>query len=203
MPSSGACSTETSTTSSRSASTSWKKGHKYLTLVYQLDAGCRRLLWIGRDRTAKTFGEFFDFLGPERSAKLEFVVSDMWKAFLSASRTRASQAVHVLDRFHVVKLLNKGIDEVRRAEARELRAKGDSVTLKHTRWLGPTLWVSFCYSPSVHSNSVRRFLGDDNLARDVQVDGSNTLTFIERAGGSRPGCMVPCWSWSCPMCSKW
>jgi transposase len=90
MPSSGACSTETSTTSSRSASTSWKKGHKYLTLVYQLDAGCRRLLWIGRDRTAKTFGEFFDFLGPERSAKLEFVVSDMWKPFLSASRALAS-----------------------------------------------------------------------------------------------------------------
>jgi len=114
---------------------SWKKGHKYLTLVYQLDAGCRRLLWIGRDRTAKTFGEFFDFLGPERSARLEFVVSDMWKAFLSTSRERASQAVHILDRFHVVKLLNKGIDEVRRAEARELRAKGDSVTLKHTRWV--------------------------------------------------------------------
>ena len=114
---------------------SWKKGHKYLTLVYQLDAGFRRLLWIGRDRTAKTFGEFFDFLGPERSARLEFVVSDMWRAFLSTAKDRASQAIHILDRFHVVKLLNQGIDEVRRAEARELRAKGDSVTLKNTRWV--------------------------------------------------------------------
>lgn len=90
------------------------------------------------DRTQphrEDLGEFFDFLGPERSAKLEFVVSDMWKAFLSASRERASQATHILDRFHVVKLLNKGIDEVRRAEERELRAQGDRVTLKHTRWL--------------------------------------------------------------------
>jgi transposase len=50
------------------------------------------------------------------------------------------------------------------------------------------LWVSFFYSPSADSESVRRFLGEDNLARDVQVDGTNTLTFIERAGGTRPGC---------------
>lgn len=114
---------------------SWKKGHKYLTLVYQLDAGCRRLLWIGRDRTAKTFGSFFDWLGKERSAKLEFVVSDMWKAFLGTVACRAGQAVHILDRFHVVRLCNKAIEEVRRAEARKLRAQGDAVTLKHTRWV--------------------------------------------------------------------
>jgi transposase len=78
---------------------------------------------------------FFDWLGPERSGKLEFVVSDMWKAFLSAAAARASQAIHILDRFHVVKLCNKAIEEVRRAEARELRANGDAVTLKHTRWV--------------------------------------------------------------------
>jgi transposase len=39
---------------------SWKKGHKYLTLVYQLDTGCRRLLWIGRNRKSETFAAFFD-----------------------------------------------------------------------------------------------------------------------------------------------
>ena len=50
------------------------------------------------------------------------------------------------------------------------------------------LWVSFFYSPSGDSDSVRRFLGDGNYARDVQADGTNILTFIERAGGRRPGC---------------
>ena len=44
----------------------WQKGHKYLTLVYQIDQGCRRLLWIGKDRTAKTFLGFFRMLGRER-----------------------------------------------------------------------------------------------------------------------------------------
>lgn len=114
---------------------SWKKGHKYLTLVYQLDPGSRRLLWIGRDRTAKTFGTFFDWLGKRRAGKLRFVVSDMWKAFVGTVSRRASGAVHVLDRFHVARLCNKAVDETRRAEARKLRAAGDSVTLKHTRWV--------------------------------------------------------------------
>jgi transposase len=114
---------------------SWKKGHKYLTLVYQLDQGSRRLLWIGRDRTAATFATFFDWLGAERSQKLEFVVSDMWKAFVGTVARRASQAVHVLDRFHIAKLCNEAIDKVRRAEARKLREGGDTVTLKNTRWV--------------------------------------------------------------------
>jgi transposase len=49
-------------------------------------------------------------------------------------------------------------------------------------------WVSFFYSPSGDSDSVKRFLGEDNLARMVQCDGTNVMTFIERAGGKRPGC---------------
>lgn len=48
-------------------------------------------------------------------------------------------------------------------------------------------WVTFFYSASGDSDSVRRFLGDD-LARTVQCDGTSTLSFIERAGGKRPGC---------------
>jgi transposase len=48
-------------------------------------------------------------------------------------------------------------------------------------------WVSFFYSPSADSDSVRRFLGK-NLARTVQCDGTNVTTFLERAGGKRPGC---------------
>ena len=114
---------------------SWKKGHKYLTVVYQVDHHRRRLLWIGRDRTAATFERFFEWLGKERCALIEFVTSDMWAAFLGTVARKACSAVHVLDRFHVMKLFSKAIDEVRRVEARKLRARGDTVTLKHTRWV--------------------------------------------------------------------
>jgi transposase len=48
-------------------------------------------------------------------------------------------------------------------------------------------WVTFFYSPKGDSDSVRRFLGDD-LARTVQCDGTSVTTFLERAGGQRPGC---------------
>ena len=48
-------------------------------------------------------------------------------------------------------------------------------------------WVTFFYSPSGDSDSVRRFLGED-LARTVQCDGTSVLSFLERSGGKRPGC---------------
>lgn len=48
-------------------------------------------------------------------------------------------------------------------------------------------WVTFFYALSADSNSVRCFLGD-NLARTVQCDGTSVTSFLERTGGSRPGC---------------
>ena len=111
-----------------------KKGHKFLTLVYQIDAGCRRLLWIGEGHTQKTLESFFAWFGKERSAALKFVCSDMWKGFLQVIRRRAQGALHILDKFHIVANLNKAVDETRRREAAELRRKGEDVTLKHSRW---------------------------------------------------------------------
>ena len=55
----------------------WRKGHNYLTMVYQIDAGNTRLLWIGRERTVKTLLRFFRFFGKERSQELKYVCSDM------------------------------------------------------------------------------------------------------------------------------
>jgi transposase len=114
---------------------SWKKRHKYLTLVYQIDNGRRRLLHIARDRTAASFHSFFDMLGEERSRTIIFVASDMWRAFLNVVRLRCATATHVLDRFHVTQLLSKAVDAVRRSEVRTLRASGRHVLLTKTRWL--------------------------------------------------------------------
>lgn len=112
----------------------WQRGHKFLTLVYQLDAGCKRLLWIGEDRTARTFRGFFDLLGKERSGKIRYVCSDMWKAFLKVVEERASQATHILDRFHVMALMNKAIDKIRAGEAKRMKRDGHEPVLKNSRW---------------------------------------------------------------------
>lgn len=55
----------------------WRRGHKYLTLVYQIDPTCKRLLWIGEERKEDTLVRFFDCFGAERSGQLQFVCSDM------------------------------------------------------------------------------------------------------------------------------
>jgi transposase len=51
----------------------WQRGHHYLTLVYQIDGHCKRLLWIGKDRKVKTLLRFFRWFGKERGKALEFV----------------------------------------------------------------------------------------------------------------------------------
>ena len=112
----------------------WQRGHKYLTLVYQIDDGCKRLLWIGQNRTVKTFLRFFRMLGKERSSRLKFVCSDMWKPYLKVIAKKASGAIHVLDRFHIMQKMNKAIDEVRAAEVKRLKADGYEPVLKHSRW---------------------------------------------------------------------
>ncbi len=112
----------------------WQKGHKYLTLVYQIDDGSKRLLWIGKDRTTKTFLRFFRMLGKQRSGKLKFVCSDMWKPYLKVIAKKAGDAIHVLDRFHIMQKMNKAIDEIRAAEARQLKEDGYEPVLKHSRW---------------------------------------------------------------------
>lgn len=111
-----------------------RKGHKYVTVVYQIDAGMRRLLWVAKDRTEDSLKAFFTMFGTERAAALKFVASDMWKPYLKVVKNYAHQAVHVLDRFHIVSKLNKSVDEVRAKEAKQIVREGFEPILKHTRW---------------------------------------------------------------------
>ena len=112
----------------------WRKGHKYLTLVYQIDQGMKRLLWVSRDRTERSLSRFFDLYGETIQPTLSFVCSDMWQPYLKVIAARAGDAVHILDRFHIMKKMNEAIDQVRREEVRRLQADGYEPILKHARW---------------------------------------------------------------------
>lgn len=117
----------------------WGRGLKadnFLTVIYQIDAGCRRLLWVGRRRSQATLRRGLKALGPEVVKGLRFVCSDMWKPYLQVIATQAGQALHVLDRFHITSHLNQAVDQVRRAESTRLRTKGKKAAqqLKHMRW---------------------------------------------------------------------
>ena len=110
------------------------KGHDYLTLVYQIEAGCTRLLWVGEKRTKAAFQKFFDLIGTEIAERIEFVCSDMWKPYLDLIKKNCTGALNILDRFHVVAKLNLAIDEIRAGEARQLLQDGYEPVLKKSRW---------------------------------------------------------------------
>jgi transposase len=115
----------------------YAKGHKYLTLVYQLDAGQRRLLYLSQGRSLRSLLGFFRML---KKAKVDyartigFVCSDMWQAYLTVIARKLPGALHILDRYHIVANLNKALDQVRAEEARILAKQGWDV-LKRSRWL--------------------------------------------------------------------
>jgi transposase len=117
----------------------WGRGLKadnFLTVIYQIDQHCRRLLWVGKRRSEATLKRGLTALGPEVVKGLRFVCSDMWKPYLKVIAAQAGQALHVLDRFHITRHLNQAVDQIRRAESSRLRkeSKPKAERLKNLRW---------------------------------------------------------------------
>jgi transposase len=113
----------------------YARGHKYLTLVYQIDLGMTRLLWVGKERTIESFQGFFTLIGDDLASKILFVCSDMWQPYLKVIRQKCSQALHILDRFHIVAKMNDALDDVRAGESRRMYRDGYEPVLKKSRWL--------------------------------------------------------------------
>jgi len=115
----------------------WGRGRKseaFLTVIYQIDGHCRRLLWVGRKRTQATLRRGLEALGSEVVGGLQYVCSDMWKPYLKVLAQRVGQALHILDRFHITMHLNQAVDQVRRAESARLKGQPLAERLKKMRW---------------------------------------------------------------------
>jgi len=112
----------------------YKKGQNYLTVVYQLDQGCKRLLYIAKKRTVKSFLGFFRLMGKKASSEIKFVCSDMWPAYLKVIRKKIPQALNILDRFHIVAKLNDAVNDVRKEEVKSLAQKGYEPLLTNSKY---------------------------------------------------------------------
>jgi transposase len=109
---------------------SFRVGQRYISVIVDHDA--RRLVWAAEGRDKKTVERFFAELGPERTARLELVSSDMGEWITRAVAEKCPQATVCIDPFHVVKLATEALDLVRREVWNEARKAGD----KHgARWL--------------------------------------------------------------------
>ena len=93
---------------------SYRKGHRYLTVVADHDRD-GAVVWAGEGKSGATLERFFDTLGPERTAQLQAASMDLHGAYAKVTRARAPQARVCADPFHIIKLANAAVDEVRRA----------------------------------------------------------------------------------------
>ena len=91
---------------------SYKRGHKFLTVVVDHDTG--RLVWAAPGRDEDSLRAFFDLLGEERSRRLTHVSADAAKWISVVVAERCPQAVVCMDPFHVIKWATEALDEVRR-----------------------------------------------------------------------------------------
>jgi len=126
---------------------SYRKGHRYLTVVADHDRD-GAVIWAGEGKSGATLARFFDQLGAERAARLRAVSVDLHGAYARVAGARAPQARVCADPFHVVKLANHALDEVRRGEwnaarrasgivrrpSGRVRANTAADLVKHTRW---------------------------------------------------------------------
>src|SRR3954449_12320116 len=108
------------------------KGHRYMTLVMDLDSGA--VVFVGDGKGADALKPFWKRLRPSK-AKIEAVAMDMSAAYRGAVTAHLPGAKIVFDHFHVVKLFNEKLSELRRALYREATDVMHKEVLKGTRWL--------------------------------------------------------------------
>lgn len=109
------------------------KGHRYLTVVLDLDSG--KVLFVGDGKGADALKPFWKRVSRCKQCKIHSVAIDMSPAYISAVRTRLPKARIVFDRFHIVQLCNEMLTKLRRALYHEANDKLDKSVLKGTRWL--------------------------------------------------------------------
>ena len=103
----------------------FRKRHRYVTLVTDLDRGC--VLYVAQDRKQSSLDGFWKTITDEQRSSIEAVALDMWDPYVNSTCQHLPEAEDkmVYDKFHVAKHLGEAVDRVRRAENKALRQAGD------------------------------------------------------------------------------
>lgn len=112
---------------------SYCKGHKYATIVYDLDRS--RVVWVEKGKGRDTIDLFFECcLSEYQKEQILWAACDMSEAYIGAIQEHCPNVTLVLDRFHIVKAIHTALDEVRKEQWREATAQQRKI-LKGLRWL--------------------------------------------------------------------
>lgn len=110
---------------------SFRRRHRYLTVVTDHDR--RRVVWVAEGKTADVLRGFFESIGREACERIEIVTMDMSAAYRKAVRETLPHAKIVFDHFHIAKLANEALNEVRRALMRTAD-EDRKAEIKGTMW---------------------------------------------------------------------
>jgi transposase len=186
---------------------SYKRHHKYLTVVVDHDSG--RLVWAAPGRDKATLAAFFDQLGTERSAQITHVSADGAEWISTVVGKQCPNAVRCADPFHVVKWATEALDEVRRdawnqargavTRRRAGRASGHAKALKGARyalWKNPDnlttnqqaklAWIAKT-DPRLH----RAYLLKEGLRPIFGLDPAEAPAALDRWIGWARRCRIP------------
>ncbi len=195
---------------------SYKKGHKYLTVVVDHDSG--HLVWAEPGRDAATVTRFFDALGAERCERLTHVSADGASWITSVVRTRAPGAVLCADPFHVVSWATHCLDMVRRETWNQVRrhaggtkevgslvglrynaSRGPAQTIQHSRWAlwknpdtltenqhAKLAWIAKT-SPRLH----RAYLLKEGLRHVFELNGTDAKDALKSWLAWAQRCQIP------------
>ena len=109
----------------------YQKGHKYLTVIRDLDL--RAVIWVGIGRKTETMDEFFAELGPDKSKLIETCCMDMWDPYINSVKNHTNAKI-IFDKFHLVKKINECLDKVRKRVFSEADPE-KKLTMKRKRFL--------------------------------------------------------------------
>ena len=127
---------------------SYRKGHRYLTLVVNHDTG--RIVWARKGKNADTLMAFFNELGEARCREIEFVTIDMSQAYIKAIEEGLPNAQIVFDRFHVEKLVGEAMEKTRRQEWQRLRQEDPEAAERTKGLMWPMRKLPWNLTPRQH-----------------------------------------------------
>jgi transposase len=166
---------------------SYKRGHRYLTIVVDHDTG--RLVWAAKGHDKKTLAGFFDLLGEERSAQIRLVSCDAQEWISDVVRTRCDNATICLDAFHIVKWVTDALDQVRRETWNDARRAGMHTHARDLKGARYALWknpedlterqqAKLAWIANVNRRLYRAYLLKEQFRAIIAVKGERALEML-------------------------
>jgi transposase len=179
---------------------SYKRGHKYLTVVVDHDTGV--LLWAHPGRDQRTLEKFFDRLGEDRCAKITLVSADAaeWIANVIADRCRNAELC--LDPFHIVQWATAALDEVCREVWNAARRNGQKAVAKELKNARYALWknpedltarqgAKLASIAATNQRLYRAYLLKEQLRQVFALKGADGIALLDRWLKWARRCRIP------------